>query len=57
METFELTITAEIRQIDGGYGGLRVNETVKVDAKGFLELTAILSRFHDLAQTFKSEKK
>lgn len=26
MDKFELTITAEIRQLNGGYGGLRVNE-------------------------------
>ena len=50
---YELQVTAEIRQVVGGMGGLQVRENVVITADSFLEICSILGEFHKLAETMR----
>ena len=51
---YELSIRASIRDTyESGY--LNIDETVEIDAKNFLEIAAILGKFHELAQKLSGE--
>jgi hypothetical protein len=39
-----------------GREGLRVQDTLELGAKGFMEIAGVLARFHDLAETIKTAK-
>lgn len=60
-QRLNLDITIRLSSVDErGYsasGGLELREQVLLTATGFLEAAKILGQFHDLAVTFKSEKK
>jgi hypothetical protein len=58
---FKLNVNLEIEQLDDrgyplGRGGLQVRDTVELGDLGFLELAAVLGRFHDLAEVIKTEQ-
>lgn len=52
----ELQISVEVRQPHFGGNGIRIQESVTLQPKNFLDLCKILSRFHELAQELRSEK-
>ena len=52
---YRLRLTAEIQPSDGS-GFLRVEEQAELEAEGFLEVAQVLGRFHELAQTLKTER-
>jgi len=50
---FKLVLNIEVHQ-DGNYSNqLRVSETHEVTCDGFLEVCAVLAKFHDLAVALK----
>ena len=52
----ELRISIEIHQ-DPGYGnGLRLEETLQLPARGFMEMCEILAQFQQLADRFRKEE-
>lgn len=51
---YELSVDVSIRSNDG-YGSLRVHETVDLQARSFLEIAAVLGRFHDLGKRIRAE--
>lgn len=61
MQKFDVQVQIRIQETTEGVGyrseGLQINETITVSAGGFVEVCAILSQFHDLAQILKEEKK
>lgn len=55
---FALTLNMGIQQYDGGRfvgQGLEVRQHITLPPMGFLELAAVLGRFHDLAEQLKAE--
>jgi hypothetical protein len=50
----ELQINVTIRQPMFGNAGLMINESVKIDARDFLEMASILGEFHKLAEKYRS---
>ncbi len=56
---YELTITANIRQVEPYYGsaGLEVRDTVTITADGFLGVCQVLGQFHELGQRLRAAEK
>lgn len=56
-DTYELRVNVEINRVDpnGGWTGerLAVNETYRLPAAGFGEITGVLAQFHALAEKVK----
>jgi len=48
-DKYELRVNVEIRDVEG-YGNLSVQEVCRVPAGTFLEIAAILGKFHELVQ-------
>ena len=57
---YKLRVRCEIQQTDDSgcyYGqGLNVEENIEIDAGSFMEIAAVLSRFHDLSEDIKAKK-
>lgn len=57
---YKLRVRCEIQQTDdhGSYmgQGLTIEETTDLDASSFMEVAAILGRFHDLAKVIEQER-
>lgn len=57
---YKLKVRCEIQQTDDNgsyYGqGLNVEENVDIDAGSFMEVAAVLGRFHDLAEDIKQHR-
>lgn len=57
---YKLRVRCEIQQTDdhGSYygQGLNVEENVDIEAGSFMEVAAVLGKFHDLSEKIKAEK-
>ena len=53
----EVTINIAIRQ-PPGYGGgqIEIRENITMCSMGFLEMAAVLAKFHELAESLKKEQ-
>lgn len=60
-QRFQLEVRIEVREVREygqwvGNNALSVNHTVQLGTLDFLELAAILGRFHELGEKIKSER-
>jgi hypothetical protein len=59
-QKFDIQIQVRIQEYSEGGGyrgqGLEVNETVSVEASGFMDICQVLSRFHELASVIRKER-
>ena len=57
---YRLKVRCEIQQTDDNgayYGqGLNVEENVDIEAGSFMEVAAVLGRFHDLSEDIKAKR-
>jgi hypothetical protein len=57
---YKLKVRCEIQQTDdfGSYfgQGLNVEENIDIEAGSFMEVAAVLSRFHDLSENIKAKR-
>jgi hypothetical protein len=55
VDNYRMRLSIEI-QPNGGQGYLRVEEQAELTLDGFLAVSQVLGRFHELVQTFKAEQ-
>ena len=57
---YKLRVRCEIQQVDdfgGCYSqGLNVEENIDITADNFMEIAAVLGKFHDLSEKIKAEQ-